>query len=164
MTNTPIGSIKGFAGWLIVTFIAAGAGAIASVDSPSFYQQLARPAWAPPSWLFGPVWTALYLLMAIAAWMVWRQAGGFAEARIPLSLFIAQLTLNGLWTWLFFAWKQGALAVADIAILWILVVATIIGFWRIRPSAGVLMLPYIAWVSFAGALSLAVWRLNPGLL
>lgn len=164
MTNTRLGSITGFIGWLIVTFVAAGFGAAASVNSPAFYQQLTRPNWAPPSWLFGPVWTALYLLMAIAAWMVWKERGGFAEARVPLFLFVVQLVLNGLWTWLFFAWRQGALAVVDIVILWILLVATIIGFRRVRPLAGALMIPYIAWVSFAAALSVAVWRLNPGLL
>ena len=164
MTNTRAESIKGLVGWVIVTFIAAGVGGIASVNSPAFYQQLSRPVWAPPPWLFGPVWTVLYLLMAIAAWMVWNERGGLAKTRVPLTLFVVQLILNSLWTWLFFAWKQGALACADIVALWILLLATIIGFWRVRPLAGALMLPYIVWVSFAAALSFAVWQLNPGLL
>ena len=163
MTNTRFGSIKGFVGWLVVTFIAGGAGAIASVDSGAFYQQLLRPPWAPPASVFGPVWTVLYLLMAIAAWMVWKERG-FAAARTPLVLFLLQLVLNGLWTWLFFAWRHGALAFAEIVVLWILIVATITGFWRIRALAGVLMLPYFAWVSFAAALSFAIWQRNPGVL
>ncbi|MEO7040693.1 MAG: TspO/MBR family protein [Gemmatimonadaceae bacterium] len=164
MTITRAGSIKGFVSWLIVTFIAAAVGGIASVNSPAFYLQLSKPTWAPPASLFGPVWTVLYLLMAIAAWMVWKERASLTNTRVPLTLYVVQLVLNSLWTWLFFAWKQGALACADIVVLWILLLATIIGFWRVRPLAGALMVPYIAWVSFATALSFAVWQLNPGLL
>ena len=153
----------GLIGWLLLTFLAAAIGAAASVRSSSFYADLVRPEWAPPSSVFGPVWTILYLLMGIAAWLVWRQ-GGFRAARSALTLYLVQLAVNALWSWLFFGWHRGALAFADILVLWILIVATTLAFWRIRPLAGLLLLPYLAWVSFAAALNYSVWQLNPALL
>lgn len=153
----------GLAGWLVLSFVAAGIGAIASVNAGEFYQQLARPEWAPPAWLFGPVWSVLYLLMGIAAWMVWRERG-FRQARSALLLFLVQLAANALWTWLYFAWQLGALAFIEILILSALIVATIIAFWRVRPLAGALLLPYLAWVKFAAALSFATWQRNPQIL
>lgn len=149
--------------WLVVTFAAAWVGAIASMDAGTFYSLLSRPPWAPPSSLFAPVWTVLYALMAIAAWLVWRQQG-FKANRGALLLFLVQLAANSLWTWLFFAWHQGALAFAEILLLWVLIVATVVLFWRRHALAGALLLPYLAWVSFASALTLSVWRLNPGVL
>ena len=101
--------------------------------------------------------------MGFAAWWVWR-ADSLRATRLALSLFLAQLAVNALWTWLFFAWNQGALAFADIVLLWLLVVATMVSFWRIRPLAGVLLIPYLLWVSFAAALNLSLWRLNPQVL
>ena len=155
--------IAGLAIWLLVTFAAAAAGAVASIEAATFYGELTRPAWAPPGWLFGPVWSVLYLLMGIAAWLVWRR-GGFKAHRTALVLFIVQLGVNALWTWLFFAWRQGAAASVEILLLWVLIVATIASFRRADARAALLMLPYLAWVSFASVLSFAVWRLNPGLL
>lgn len=152
--------IVGLVAWLAVSGIAAAAGGAASIRAGPFYTQLARPEWAPPPSIFGPVWTILYALMGIAAWLVWR-AGGFRAARFALTLFLVQLALNALWTWLFFGWQQGALAFADILVLWALIVATLIAFWRIRPLAGALLVPYLLWVSFAAALNYAVWQLNP---
>ncbi len=149
--------------WLLVTFAAAGIGGVASASAGDFYQTLVRPAWAPPGWLFGPVWSALYLLMGVAAWLVWRERG-FSNARAPLFAFIAQLVANALWTWLFFVWREGALAFAEILVLWVLIAVTIALFWRVSRVAAALLLPYLAWVSFALALTLATWRLNPGLL
>jgi tryptophan-rich sensory protein len=148
---------------LAVTYAAAAVGGIASVNAGSFYGQLARPAWAPPGWLFGPVWSALYTLMAVAAWLVWR-SGGFPRARTPLLLFAAQLVVNALWSWLFFAWRQGAWAFAEVVLLWVLVAATISAFRRVHRLAAWLLVPYLAWVTFAAALTLAIWQLNPGLL
>jgi tryptophan-rich sensory protein len=148
---------------LVVTFSAAAVGALASARAGVFYEELIRPEWAPPAWLFAPVWTVLYALMAVAAWLVWRERKAHAT-RGALSLFAAQLVANALWTWLFFAWRQGALAFVEILGLLVLIVATMIAFWRVRPLAGVLLAPYLAWVSFASALTLAVWRLNPSLL
>ena len=114
----------GLIGWASLTFAVAALGALASVDAAAFYAQLARPSWAPPGWLFGPVWSALYALMALSAWLVWRERG-FAGARMALALFIAQLAANALWSWLFFGWRQGGLALAEVVLLWCLIVATI---------------------------------------
>jgi tryptophan-rich sensory protein len=133
------------------------------VQAASFYGQLAQPSWAPPASVFGPVWSVLYAMMGIAAWLVWRE-GGFAARRRALTVFVVQLALNALWSWLFFAWHHGALALLDIALLWVLIVVTIVLFWRVRPLAGALLLPYLAWVSFASALNYAVWQLNPQVL
>jgi tryptophan-rich sensory protein len=155
--------ILGLAGWLIVVFVAAAIGAVASAQAGPFYSELVRPDWAPPASLFGPVWTVLYALMGIAAWLVWRERG-FRDARLALGLFLVQLALNALWSWLFFGWHLGAWAFADIVVLWMLIVATVIAFWRIRPLAGALLVPYLLWVSFAAFLNHAVWRLNPLLL
>jgi tryptophan-rich sensory protein len=153
----------GLAGWLLLTLTAAAVGAIASADAGAFYQQLSRPPWAPPGWLFAPVWSALYLLIGVAAWLVWRERG-WRGARTALSLFVIQLAANALWTWLFFAWREGTLAFIEILILWALIVATLVAFWRVRPLAGALLLPYLAWVTFASALTFATWRMNPQLL
>ena len=101
--------------------------------------------------------------MAIAAWLVWR-SGGFHSNRIALSLFLVQLALNALWSWLFFAWQRGALAFVDILVLWALIVVTLVAFWRVRPVAGALLIPYLLWVSFAAALNYSLWQLNPQLL
>ena len=101
--------------------------------------------------------------MGFAAWLVWR-SHGFKAGRTALVLFISQLAANALWTWLFFAWRQGAAAFVEILILWVLIVATVASFWRLNTLAGVLMIPYLAWVTFACALTLSVWRLNVGLL
>lgn len=150
-------------GWLTVSFIAAAIGGSASVQAGPFYADLVRPGWAPPGSVFGPVWTVLYVLMGFAAWLVWR-VGGFRAARFALALFLAQLAINALWSWLFFGWQRGALAFADILLLWALIVATLIAFWRIRPLAGALLVPYLLWVTFASALNYSVWQLNPQLL
>ncbi|HKU89831.1 MAG TPA: TspO/MBR family protein [Steroidobacteraceae bacterium] len=153
----------GLLGWLLLTFAAAAIGALASVNAAEFYAQLARPEWAPPAWLFGPVWTALYLLMGIAAWLTWR-ARGFLHAKTALVLFIVQLAANAFWSWLFFVWHQGGLAFAEVIVLWCLIVATVLAFRRINGLAAALMLPYLAWVTFATALTFSTWRLNPTLL
>lgn len=150
-------------GWLVISFAASAVGAVASIQARSFYGQLAQPSWAPPPSLFGPVWTVLYALMAIAAWLVWRD-GGFRANRVALSFFLGQLLLNALWSWLFFAWHLGAWAFADTVFLWALIVATLVSFWRVRPLAGVLLIPYLFWVSFASALNYFLWQHNPQLL
>ncbi|MBK8454562.1 MAG: TspO/MBR family protein [Thiofilum sp.] len=149
--------------WLVITFIAAVLGAQASINAPEFYQSLQLPSWAPPASVFGPVWTVLYLLMALAAWWVWR-AQGFLAAREALSVYLIQLVFNALWSWAFFQWHNGALAFGIIIVLWLLVAATINLFWRIKPLSGALLLPYLAWISFAAVLNWTVWRMNPALL
>jgi len=153
----------GFVVWLAITFAAAGLGGVGSADAGSFYGQLSRPAWAPPGWVFAPVWTMLYLLMAVAAWLVWRERR-VDETRVALALYGVQLAANTLWTWLFFAWRQGGAAFGEILVLWMLIAATALHFWRIRSLAGALLVPYLAWVTFATALTFAVWKRNPALL
>jgi translocator protein len=155
--------LLGLAAWLLLSFAAAGLGAIASVDAAAFYRQLILPAWAPPGWLFGPVWSVLYLCMAIAAWLVWR-ARGFDGARTALVLFLLQLGANTLWSWLFFAWRIGVLAFVDVIGLWVLIIATLFAFWRVQRVAAALLIPYLVWVTFAAALTYSVWRNNPHLL
>jgi tryptophan-rich sensory protein len=101
--------------------------------------------------------------MGIAAWLVWN-SGGFRANRQALTLFLAQLALNAIWSWLFFAWRSGAWSLVDILALWLLIVATIVSFWRVRQLAGALLIPYLAWVSFASVLNYALWHLNPEIL
>ncbi len=155
--------ILGLVGWLVVSFAASAVGAVASIQAKSFYSQLVQPSWAPPPGIFGPVWTVLYTLMGIAAWLVWR-SGGFGANRQALTLFLLQLAFNALWSWLFFTWNLGVLALADIVVLWILLVATLVSFWRVRPLAGALLIPYLLWVSFASVLNFSLWQLNPMVL
>ena len=153
----------GLIGWALLTFSAAALGALASADAAVFYAELVRPSWSPPAWLFGPVWSVLYGLMAISAWLVWRERR-FAGARVALVLFVVQLAANALWSWLFFALHRGALAFAEVLVLSCLIVATIVSFQRINVLAAILLYPYLAWSTFASALTFAIWRLNPGLL
>jgi tryptophan-rich sensory protein len=162
-TLPPARQALGLVAWLALCVLTAFIGAVASVEAPSFYGQLTQPDWAPPAWLFGPVWTTLYMMMAAAAWLVWRR-GGFGARRMPLILFLLQLALNGLWSWLFFAWQMGGAAFADILVLCVLIAATITAFWRVSRLAALLLVPYLGWVSFAAVLNFTVWRLNPGLL
>jgi tryptophan-rich sensory protein len=164
--NQPVAQLRGkkpllgLVAWLSVSFLAAAIGAAASIDAGVFYSGLARPRWAPPAWLFGPVWTLLYAMMGIAVWMVWRERG-LAAARTAFALFFAQLAANALWSWLFFGLHRGAMAFADILLLWILIAATILSFWRIRRLAAALLVPYLLWASYAAVLNFWVWQHNP---
>ena len=162
-TKSKIADLSGLVLWLFVCSVVAATGASASLQAGTFYAELARPDWAPPASLFGPVWTVLYAMMAVAAWLVWRRRE-VRLARIAIVVFVLQLILNALWSWLFFGWKLGALSFLDIAILWALIVVTLVLFWRIRPLAGALLIPYLAWVSFASALNYQIWQLNPSVL
>ncbi len=163
VTMQTAGKILGLFCWLVLAFATAGIGAAASVTAGSFYAELARPAWAPPAWLFGPVWTLLYAMMGVAVWLVWMRSG-LAGGRTAIVLFIVQLIANALWSWLFFAWRLGGAAFVEILILWCLIAATIAAFGRIRKLAAILLLPYLAWVTFASVLNFAIWRMNPNLL
>jgi benzodiazapine receptor len=146
-----------------VTALAAALGAVASIDAAGFYGGLAKPAWAPPAGIFGPTWTVLYACMAVAAWLVWR-AAGLSALKGPLALYLVQLALNALWTWVFFRWRSGGWALVEIVVLWVILLVTLVRFWRVRPIAGLLLVPYWAWVTFAAALTAAVWQLNPRVL
>lgn len=155
--------IYGLLFWLGICYIAAAIGAIASVNAASFYTQLTQPGWAPPAWVFGPVWMTLYGLMGIAAWLVWREASPEATRR-ALGLFLVQLALNALWSWLYFVWHLGAISFFGVALLWVLILATLVAFWRIKTLAGALLVPYLLWVSIATALTWNTWQLNPQVL
>lgn len=161
-TNRPR-SFFALAGWIALSLAAGVVGGIASAGAGEFYEQLTRPPWAPPSWLFSPVWIALYLLMGTAAWLTWRERG-LRGAALPLTLFVVQLVFNALWSWIFFVWQTGALAFAEIVLLWALIAVTMYLFWRIRTLAGVLLVPYLLWVSFAAVLTYDIWQANPALL
>lgn len=156
-------AISALVAWLVVCFAAAAVGAAAALQADTFYAELVRPDWAPPASVFGPVWTILYALMALAAWIVWR-AREIPLARPALIFFLLQLILNSLWSWLFFGFHQGALAFWEVLLLWALIFTTLVLFWRIRPLAGALLIPYLAWVTFASALNYSIWQLNPSLL
>lgn len=155
--------LMGLLGWLAVTLLAAALGAWASVTAGSFYAQLARPEWAPPASWFSPVWTTLYLMMALAAWLVWREKG-LQDARGALILYLVQLAANALWSFFFFAWNMGGAAFANIIVLWLLIVLTLRAFWHLHRLAGLLLVPYLLWVSFATVLSYTIWQRNPQLL
>ena len=146
---------------LVACFVAAGLGALFTGPAVgTWYQQIRKPSFSPPDWVFGPVWTALYTMMAVAAWLVWRR-GGFAAQRRPLALFLLQLALNATWTPLFFGLKQPGWAFTEIVLLWLAIAATFIAFRPVNRVAAWLLAPYLAWVSFAAALNFTLWRLNP---
>jgi benzodiazapine receptor len=164
MRNNPvIATVSGLVLWLAVCFVVAAVGASASLQAGVFYAELIRPDWAPPAAVFGPVWTALYAMMAVAAWLIWERREA-RLARIALAVFVLQLILNALWSWLFFGWRQGAWSFVDIAFLWLSIVVALVLFLRIRPLAGLLLVPYLAWVTFASALNYRIWQLNPSSL
>jgi translocator protein len=150
-------NILGLCGWLLLCFAPAFLGAVFMPGE--WFAGLRKPTWNPPGWVFGPVWSALYTMMAVAAWLVWRR-GGFAAQRGPLSMFLAQLVLNAAWTPLFFGLRQPGWAFAEILLLWLAIAATLAAFWPVNRTAAWLIAPYLAWVSFAAALNGTIWRLN----
>ncbi len=143
--------------WLLLCFAAASLGAVFMPGE--WYAALRKPSWNPPAWIFGPVWTALYTMMAVAAWLVWRQ-GGWSKQRNPLLTFLAQLALNAAWTPLFFGLHAPGLAFVEIILLWLAIVATIVAFRPVSRAGTLLLVPYLVWVSFAAALDFTLWRLN----
>ena len=152
-----LGAIAGFAPFFIACTLAALTGVL--FPAPKWYRQLTRPNWAPPTWLFGPVWTVLYVMIAVAGW---RLSLGLpaAAAVAALTAWTVQIALNAGWTPLFFGLKRPDLGFYVIATLWVAIVATIVLAWPVDTLAAWLMLPYLAWVSFASALNFSVWRLN----
>ena len=150
-------SALALAGWLVLCFSAAAIGGFFMPGA--WYAALKKPSWNPPNWIFAPVWTALYAAMGTAAWLVWKR-GGFTGQRVALAFFLAQLLLNALWSPLFFGIHRPGLAFADIALLWLALLPTVATFWKASPLAGGLLVPYLAWVTFASALNFALWRLN----
>ena len=149
-----IGPILTFLLFLGLTVAAAAIGAM--FQPGAWYQALIKPAWTPPNWLFGPVWTVLYVMIAIAGWLVWREQG----LSFVVVVWALQLVLNGAWSWIMFGQHQIGLALADIFLLWISIVLFAVLAWPVSLTASLLFVPYLAWVSYAGALNFAIWRLN----
>jgi len=154
---SPLRLTTGFILWLLLCFSAAATGGF--MPPGEWYAALEKPSWNPPGWIFGPVWTALYTMMAVAAWMVWKQ-GGFAAQRKPLSLFLIQLALNAAWTPMFFGLQRPDLALIVILFLWAAIAATIRAFRPASKPAAWLLVPYLAWVTFATVLNGVLWRMN----
>ena len=153
----------GLAVWILGTCVAAISGAVTAKAAAEFYGRLDRPRWSPPAWLFGPAWSILYPVMAIAAWRVWREHG-FGGASLALTLYFVQLAFNASWSWFFFVKRTGAGSTIIVGALWVTIAATTLAFLPLDRTAGLMMLPYLAWVSFAAALTVSVWRRNPALL
>jgi len=145
------------AAFLVATFSAATGAAI--FKPGEWYRRLDKPQWRPPDWLFAPVWTILYASIAVSGWLVWRKAG-FQEAALPLGVYALQLLLNAAWTPIFFGLRRPGPALLEILALWLAILATIVLFQPISPAAAWLLLPYLAWVSFASALNFSIWSRN----
>jgi len=151
--------------FLVVAFLPATIGAQWMPDA--WYAALRKPAWNPPNGVFAPVWTTLYALIGISGWVAWREvwekrAVPAGTGRAGFALYAAQLGLNAAWTWIFFGLHRPGVAFAEIALMWAVILANTVVFWRIRPLAGALLLPYLAWVGFASVLNGTLWRLNAG--
>ncbi len=155
--NTKLRSGLALLGWLVLTFCATLSGVL--VSTQGWYTTINTPRWNPPGWVFGPVWTALYIMMAVAAWLVWRQ-GGWKIQKKALCVYLVQLGLNALWTPLFFGLQQPGWAFAEILVLLAAILATLAVFLRVRTAAGVLLIPYALWVGFAAFLNFTIWRMN----
>lgn len=150
-------SILVLLGFVCACALAASMGAV--FRPGVWYERLTKPSWRPPNWLFAPVWAVLYLTIAVSGWLVWQRSG-FAGAALPLGIYGVQLVLNSAWTPIFFGLHWIGWAFLEIVLLWLAIVATITLFYFVHPGAAWLMLPYLAWVSFAAALNFAIWRLN----
>jgi translocator protein len=146
-------------GWLVACYLTAAVGSAAGSPGP-WYDALAKPSFNPPNWVFGPVWTVLYGMMGVAAWLVWRERHRIRT--LALGLFAVHLVLNAAWSWFFFGLQDLQLAFAGIIVLWTAILTLTLLFWRIRPLAGALLLPYLAWVGFASFLNFTLWQMNPG--
>lgn len=145
---------------IVICFAAAGLGSVLTRPSLRlWYAALRKPPWTPPNWIFGPVWTILYLCMAVAVWLVWRRAG-FQGAKLPLAFFAFQLVLNVAWTGIFFTLHLQGFAFIEIIFLWLAILATTVAFWPLSKTAGWLMVPYLLWVAYAAALNGSIWSMN----
>lgn len=146
--------------WLLICFAVAGIGGASTArEVKSWYPTLLRPGFSPPDWVFGPVWTLLYAMMTVAVWQVSLTPDSPQRTR-GIILFLIQLALNLGWTWLFFARHLIGRALVEIVVLWLMILATILVFWRVSPLAAALLVPYLMWVSFATLLNAGFWRLN----
>lgn len=147
---------------LIITFAAAAVGSVFTNPAiPVWYAALKKPPFAPPNWLFGPAWTALYILMALASWLVWKQGITAPPVKTALIFYLVQLLLNALWSLLFFGLRSPVAGLIDIGLLWVTILVTAVLFFRVSKAAGAMLLPYLGWVGFAALLNAAIVRLNP---
>jgi len=153
-----ISSVLVLLGFIAACFLAALTGAM--FRPGDWYERLTKPSWRPPNQLFAPVWSVLYLMIAVSGWLIWRETG-FVGATLPLAIYALQLVLNAAWTPLFFGLHRIDLGFFDIVLVWLSIVATIVLFYPIHSVAAMLLLPYLAWVTFAAALNFSLWRLNP---
>lgn len=162
MPTPPSRSASLFAllGFVLVTFCAAFVGARASISSTDMYATMIKPGWSPPGWLFGPVWSVLYCLMAVAVWQVWK----LVSMRGAVTVYLIHLIFQALWSWLFFGLGRADWAMVDIVILWLMIVWLVLAFRRADTLAGLMMVPYLLWVTFASVLNGTLWALNGGVL
>ena len=151
-------SILSLVVWLAICFAVAAIGSIAKPDA--WYRGMNKPSWNPPDWVFAPVWTILFAMMAVAAWLVWSKRDQ-TDITLAVVLFVTQLGLNALWSWLFFGFHRPDFAFFEVIVFWLVILGTTIEFWGISPAAGKLMLPYVLWVGFASFLNLVLWKMNP---
>ena len=155
-----VGSIVSFVVAQVLCFSAAAiGGAFTGASVRTWYPELSKPTWSPPDWVFGPVWTILYAMMGISVWLIWRSRG-WSGAPLALGLFAIQLVLNAMWSVIFFGAQNPGLAFAEIVCLWLAIVATVIAFWRHSRLAASLLVPYLAWSTFAAVLNYTIWQLN----
>ncbi len=157
MTVSRTRDVLGLTAFVFMCFgVSALGGRAAATALPEWYPALRKPSWTPPGWVFGPVWTMLYPLVAVAGWLAWREG----RARFGSLVYLLQLALNGAWPWLFFAERRIDLALACVVALWVAILVTVLAFWRASRTAAILLLPYLAWVGFAAALNHAIWVLS----
>ncbi len=144
-------------GFILAVMAVASSGAL--FKPVSWDRALKKPAWNPPAWVFGAGWSVLYLMIAVSGWLVWENAGE-GQLLLPMTVYAVQLILNAIWSGLFFGLKNPALALFELVLLWLVILANILLFHAVSPLAAWLLVPYLLWVTFAGALNTAVWRLN----
>jgi len=149
---------------IVLVLICQAAGGIGGLFTATsvgtWYAGLRKPPYNPPGWIFGPVWTVLYALMGVAAWLVVRRGWDSVAVKAALAAFVAQLVLNMLWSAVFFGMRSPGIAFIELLGLWVAILVTIRLFWRVSPTAGALLVPYVLWVSFAAVLNYSIWRLN----
>ena len=161
MTGTRLGQVIALVVAVAICETAGLIGAAFTSDAvASWYPTLAKPSFNPPNWLFGPVWTTLYAMMGVAAFLVWREGFSASAVKVALAIFAVQLVLNVLWSIIFFGVHALLPAFIEIVVLWVMILVTIIAFWRVSPAAGALLMPYLAWVGFAALLNFSLWKLN----
>jgi tryptophan-rich sensory protein len=146
---------------LIPVAVGATAGFFTATGTGSWYQTIQKPSWNPPGWIFGPVWTTLYIMMGIALFLVWRSGAAEELKKTAITLFAIQLVLNFFWSFIFFKMEQPGWAFAEIITMWLFILLTIFAFAKVNTTAAWLLVPYISWVSFASILNYTIWKLNP---